>query len=109
MSFNLMFDFYTEQIVTLPDVKLLKLLKVTYPYIMVGELKSVPISIIKRIGVIPERYLRSLANPTFRTVLNVCSLTAHKLFSFHFPTIITIGIAISSPQTSLEYRALCVC
>ena len=63
--------FIIERISNANEVTLMTLLQETFPYVMVPELKSIPISIIKKLNRIPDKYIKSLANEKFRNSLNV--------------------------------------
>jgi hypothetical protein len=75
---------------------LLQLLSATFRFITVRDLKSTPLSVIKRLRQIPEKYLKALASKKLQGILEV------RLFQFSSLLISLKGNSNHSSKTSLE-------
>ena len=54
------------------EQKLLEMLSATFRFITVKDLKSIPIGVIKKLPMIPEKYLKALSSKKLQNVIEVC-------------------------------------
>lgn len=60
-----------ELLQTLSEEMLLKVLSATFRFITVKDLKSTPLSVIRRLRHIPEKYLKAMAGKKLQGILEV--------------------------------------
>jgi hypothetical protein len=66
-----LFFLVLELLQNLSEEMLLQLLSATFRFITVRDLKSTPLSVIKRLRQIPEKYLKALASKKLQGILEV--------------------------------------